>query len=160
MTNKCNRYATDLGSVAKQGYVIDFEPPEASSGANRVQLIIEDADDPININPEEESGFVEFTQTSTNISAWNSTNSTLSIEKDIYYIGTALTAFTLALPSDASKSDTFEFSLAIDSGAAVSDFVFTGVTGWITNAPTLVAGSTYIFSIRNGIGVWGLEVSV
>lgn len=160
MTNKCNRYATDLGAVAKHGYVIDFEPPESASGAKRVRLLVNDSDNDLKLNPEEESDLVEFMQTSAGISAWDSSTSTLSVEKDVYYIGTALTAFNLALPSDASKSDCFEFSLSIASGATVSNFVFTGVTGWITSSPTLVAGSTYEFSIRNGVCVWGLVVAV
>jgi hypothetical protein len=161
MTNKCNRYATDLGSVAKHGYVIDFEPPESASGAKRVRLLVNDSDEDLDLNPEEETvtDLVEFTATSTNVSAWNSTTKTLSVEKDVYYIGTELTAFNLALPSDASKSDCFEFSLSIASGATVANFVFTGVTGWLTSVPTLVAGSTYEFSIRNGICVWGLVVA-
>ncbi|MDD4184863.1 MAG: glycosyl hydrolase family 8, partial [Candidatus Izemoplasmatales bacterium] len=160
MTTKCNRYATDLGAVARHGYVIDFEPPEGSSGAKRVHLLVNDSNEDLDLNPEEESDLVEFTQASTSVDAWDSMTSTLSVQKDIYYIGTGLTAFNLSLPSNASKSDCFEFSLAIASGATVSNFVFTGVTGWITSAPALVAGSTYVFSIRNGVGVWGLVVAV
>lgn len=50
--------------------------------------------------------------------------------------------------------------IKIASWATVSNFVFTGVTGWITSAPALVAGSTYVFSIRNGVCVWGIVVAV
>ena len=50
--------------------------------------------------------------------------------------------------------------IKIASDATISNFVFTGVTGWITSSPTLVAGSTYEFSIRNGVCVWGLVVAV
>lgn len=50
--------------------------------------------------------------------------------------------------------------IKIASGATVSNFIFTGVTGWITSVPALVAGSTYEFSIRNGIGVWSIVVAV
>jgi endo-1,4-beta-D-glucanase Y len=162
MTNKCNRYATDLGAVAKHGYIIDLEPPEAASGAKRMQLLINDSEEDFVINPEDETkaDFVEFSASSADISAWNSATSTLSPEKEVFYIGTALTAFNLSLPSDAAKSDCFEFSLSIASDATVANFVFTGVTGWGTSAPTLVAGSTYEFSIRNGVCVWGLVVAV
>lgn len=159
MTTKCNRYATDLGAISQQGYVIDFEPPSASSGAKRMRLTIKDSDNDVELNPEDLDA-VEFTQTSTDIEDWNSTTNTLSVKKGIYYIGTNLTAFNLSLPSDATKSDSFEFSLSIASSATISNFIFTGVIGWITSVPTLVVGSTYEFSIRNGIGVYGLVVSV
>ena len=142
MTNKCNRYATDLGAIAKQGYVIDFEPPESSTGAKRIKLLIEDSEEPIQIkNVEEELNYE--VERSTGVEA--TLSSSISSE-----VTRAQNSEELALKKASNLSDVASVSTARLNISAVGyeptdTYPITSLRA-VTSAPTenIIQGTLYI----------------
>jgi hypothetical protein len=100
-----------------------------------------------------------FTNDTTTVSAWNSSTHVLTPVAGVFYVGTALTAMTLAIPSTAA-ADEFHIKFTIATGSTLTNFVLSAVTSWIGGAPDLAAGATYEVSIQDGVGVIGLVEAV
>jgi len=101
-----------------------------------------------------------FTNDTTTVSAWNSSTHVLTPVAGVFYVGTALTAMTLAIPSTAAAADEFLVKFTIAEGATLTAFDLSSVTSWIGGAPDLAAGATYEVSIQDGVGVIGLVEAV
>ena len=113
-----------------------------------------------NTNGSTNSSSAEFTDNTDDLAAWDATTATLTPAAGVFYVGTALTAMTLTIPSTATAADEFRVKFTIATGATLTAFDLSSVTSWIGGAPDLAAGNTYEVSVQDGVGVIGLVEAV